>query len=158
MTYWLRCVNLSLPLLMRLLNEWVPCLVCFNTNTVSLALDFFFFFFFFAQACWSTYWGIYKHISVPLRKFKLVARRVKIDMECAAGLRRQYILAVLQHDCIQTEIALQRRYLLFCCKYYKYCHRVYWKHQYFHDCEVRVKIWMFSSHEMKILWYSLKKE
>ena len=31
------------------------------------------------------------------------------------------------------------------------------KHQYFHECEARVKIWMFSLHEMKILWYSLKK-
>ena len=26
-------------------------------------------------------------------------------MECVARLRRQYILAVLQHDCIKTELA-----------------------------------------------------
>ena len=32
--------------------------------------------------------------------------KVQTYMECAERLRRHYILAVLQHDCIQTEIAL----------------------------------------------------
>ena len=49
-------------------------------------------------------------------------------------------------------------YLFFCCEYHKYCHRVKWKHQYFHECEARVKIWMLSLHEMKIFMVFTEKE
>ena len=36
-------------------------------------------------------------------------------------------------------------------------HWVCWKHQNFHECKARVKILMFSTHEMKYTWYLPKK-
>ena len=57
----------------------------------------------------------------------------------------------------EADSKIKRGYLFFCIEYHKYCHQMKWKHQYFHECEAQVKIWMFSLHEMKFLWYSLKK-
>lgn len=56
-----------------------------------------------------------------------------------------------------TENAVHRGYLLFCSEYHKYLHRMWWKHWYFHECEARVKMQMFSKHEMKYFWYLPKK-
>ena len=53
---------------------------------------------------------------------------------------------------------INRGYLLFLRWIPNIFHRVSWKHQNFHECAARMKSSMFSTHEMKYIWYFILKK
>ena len=82
-------------------------------------------------------------------------------MSCV--LQRVSILSDTSHiNCMVARCLINRGYLLFLrwilnIRIFISAYRVCWTHQNLHECVARVKILMFTAHEIKYIWYLPKK-